>query len=77
LTSITIPSSVNSIGMRVFEHSWQLTSVYLNPTEPPQLGSDSFLSNNLTQKIKVPAASLTKYQNAAGWSVYKDRIVAQ
>ncbi len=80
LTSITIPSSVNDIGYYAFGDCTNLTEVIVNATTPPTLqgnGSTVFYNNASGRLIKVPAASLSAYQTAPGWSDYASSIVAQ
>ena len=75
LTSVTIPDSVTSIGGAAFFNCGSLTSVTVNATTPPTLGIIVFeLTNNCP--IYVPAASLTAYQSATGWSDYSSRLQA-
>ena len=76
LTSVTIPSGVTSIGGNAFNDCSGLTSVTILATTPPVIdGYDAFTNTN-NCPIRVPAASLTLYQNATGWSQYASRIVA-
>src|SRR5574344_1013623 len=42
LTSVTIPASVTSIGGSAFYYCSKLSTVYLEPTTPPSLGTDIF-----------------------------------
>ena len=75
LTNVNIPSGVTSIGTYAFRHCSGLQSVTVNRTTPPTLGTNVFTdTNNCT--IYVPAASVSTYQSASGWSTYASRIQA-
>ena len=78
-----IPDTVTSLGSGVFQSDSNLRDVYVYATTPPvmSLSPDQMYtqfegcSGSLT--IVVPAASLSAYQSAPGWSTYASRIVAQ
>ena len=72
LTSVTIPSSVTSIGEGAFSDCSSLYMVYLKNPVPPTLGSDVF-SGTKIGIIYVPTASVDVYKVA--WSDYADKIV--
>ena len=83
IKTITIPASVTSIGNQAFSNT--STSVYptslleeliVLPTMPPTLGTNVFTGMSASCKIKVPAASLTAYQNATNWKNYSSQMVA-
>lgn len=74
LTTITIPDSVTSIGYSAFRGSG-LTSVTIQATTPPSLGSSAFESTN-NCPIYVPAESLDAYKTATNWKTYASRIQA-
>lgn len=76
LSSIIIPDSVTSIGNDAFNHCTSLTSIRVLATTPPTLGSGAFVGNPNRRTIFVPAASLSDYQSASGWSDYASRIRA-
>lgn len=75
LTSVTIPSSVTSIGHNAFRSCSALTSVTVEATTPPRLGLNVFESTN-NAPIYVPAESVDAYKAATYWSTYADRIQA-
>ena len=78
LTSLTLSNKVTTIGTEAFLGCLKLT-VTIQQTDPTKitLGNRSFGAINLlpgsgsaVKKIRVPAASLSTYQAAAGWSTY-------
>lgn len=75
LASVTIPDSVTNIGYQVFFFCGSLSSITVNATTPPTLGAYAFTDTN-NCPIYVPAASLSAYQSASGWSDYASRIQA-
>lgn len=84
LEKVTIPSSVTYIGMGAFMNCISLSEIIVNAVTPPTLEYNSSLSsytqfeNNAPGRlIKVPAASLSAYRSATGWSDYASSIVAQ
>jgi hypothetical protein len=65
LTSLTIPSTVASIGEGAFAHCNYLKSVtVLNPV-PPYIGYGAF--DPLRTCLYVPANSINAYRAAEGW----------
>ena len=76
LTSVTLPSSVETIGNGVFSACKSLQELYCKALNPPTIGSNILpnLSSGNTYKIYVPFESLSAYRVAAGWSDYKDYI---
>lgn len=75
ITTLNIPSSVTSIGTRAFNGCNHLTSITVNATTPPTLGTGAFESTN-SCPIYVPAASVDTYKAATGWSSLASRIQA-
>ena len=79
LTSIEIGSGVTSIGNMSFWSCTNLTSITVNALTPPTLGSSVLYGTPIasgTGTIYVPAASVSSYQSASGWSDYASRIQA-
>ena len=76
LTSITIPASVTSISEWVFTgyYTSNLIVTCLAVT-PPSFGQKVFGDWGISQ-IKVPAARVTAYKAASGWSDFADKISA-
>ena len=76
LTSVSISSGVTYIGNGAFGNN-SLTSVTVNATTPPTLGTDVFNNTN-NCPIYVPASVVEEYQTSTstGWSTYASRIEA-
>ena len=75
LKTIVIPENVSSIGRYAFISSKGLTSVYLMPVTPPAAGQKIF--DGLSSfPVYVPAASVSAYKSASGWSTYSSWIKA-
>ena len=73
LTSVTIGSSVTSIGNYAFYHCSGLTSVHLLGETPPTVGSDNFTESQYTDiTLFVPVGALKTYQNADTWKNFWD-----
>ena len=72
-TSVTIPSTVQSIGQFTFWECYNLQTVTVEAMTPPALGSNAFWINNL-QEIRVPQAALADYQNS-DWREYYSFLV--
>jgi hypothetical protein len=73
ITSVTIPASVTNIGFNAFYGCAKLASVTVQATTPPFLpdSSNAFGTPPVAGlQIAVPAASVSKYQSAAGWTSY-------
>lgn len=68
--SVNIPNSVTTIGYKAFAGCSSLSSITIEATTPPTLGSDVFNVNASGRKIYVPANSVNTYKTANGWSAY-------
>lgn len=73
LHSITIPSSVTSIGTGAFNRCTYLTSITMEATTPPSIGTTVFDDTN-NCPIYVPCNSVNAYKAATNWSAYASRI---
>jgi hypothetical protein len=71
LENLQIPNFVTRIGNHAFYYCRSLTSVTVNATTPPTLGTSAFKNTN-NCSILVPSQSLEAYKNA--WSEYSSRI---
>ncbi len=68
LTSIELPSGMVSIQDYAFMSCQNLTSITCNAVNPPTLGTGVFSGVPADCAIYVPAASVSAYQAASGWS---------
>ena len=75
LTSMTIPSSVKTIGELAFGECSSLTSVIVEATTPPIINGSLFIDAPLSV-IYVPQESVQAYKNTNGWSSYSSIIKA-
>jgi len=77
LTSITIPSNVVSLGYGVFLNDTNVTVTMTSATPPSNtVATGAFDTAGTTALvIRVPAAYLSTYQTAAGWSSYASQMV--
>ena len=79
LKTIYIGSGVTTIGSHAFYSTINikpLTGVYLSPTTPPTIASNSFnFDNTRNCKIYVPTGTLDAYKTAENWSTYANRMV--
>lgn len=76
ILNVTIPNSVNSIGKSAFYYCTALTSVTVQSTTPPTLGSSAFSGTSENLVIYVPADSVDTYKAATNWSNYASKIQA-
>ncbi len=78
LASIIIPKSVTSIGVGAFAYCPELSDVYCYAEKIPQTDNNGYFimeSGVEYATLHVPAASISKYQNASGWKEF-GKIVA-
>ena len=79
LKTIYIGSGVTTIGGHAFYSTINinpLKGVYLSPTTPPTIASNSFNFDNTTNcKIYVPTGTLDAYKTAENWSTYANRMI--
>ena len=73
LTSLVIPSNISSIGNSAFNGCSGLTSITVNSTTPPTLGTSVFEDTN-NCPIYVPDDSVSEFKTADKWSEYASRI---
>ena len=76
LRNVIIPNSVSSIGISAFSGCTALTSVTVEATTPPTLGTGVFSSTSSNLVIYVPTGSVDAYKTATNWSTYASRIQA-
>lgn len=74
-TSATIPSSVTAIGERAFKFCYDLKDIYMKPTTPPTIMSNTFDSLPSDYIIHVPCDSETAYKTAsAAWKAISGHV---
>ena len=74
LVEMTLYKKVTKIGSYAFNGCANLKFFTCLAETPPSLGSNDF-SKNPSLVIKVPAASLEAYKNAANWKDLADKII--
>ena len=82
LSSITVPSSVTSIGQQVWNACYILQEIHFKPTTPPTLAStNAFDGIPSTCVFYVPASEnhtvLEAYKTATNWSTFASRMVEE
>ena len=75
-TSITIPATVTYIGGYALWGTNTINEIIVNATVPPSLGGPLCYEHQ-GLSIKVPAGSVSDYQNATWWSSLSQYIVSQ
>ena len=76
LLSISLPSTLESIGESAFNRCYFLSKIQCGAIEPPTVQSNAFdgvAKDNFT--VEVPMQSVKRYQAESGWSDFK-RIAA-
>ena len=76
ITEAVLPATLTYLGRFTFYNHYNLSSVTCLATTPPGIHSGAFDNTNSTFQIYVPAASVSAYQSASGWSSYAARIQA-
>lgn len=72
MTSITIPKSVTSIGVEVFESCYNMENIFCKAVTPPSCENYPFPIYESLKKIYVPSTSVDAYKTAEYWKVYAD-----
>ena len=72
IPTITLPSSVKSIGSKAFT---AVNFVHINATTPPALTSENIVNN--AALIVVPDDALASYKSASIWSALSKQIVGK
>ena len=73
-TSITIPSTVESIGNNAFEGCTKLKNLTFKSENPVTLASADALPYDIP--LYVPSSAVASYKAAEGWSEHKNQIMA-
>lgn len=74
IVSVTLPSTLKTIGKSSFEGCYALVSVVLNSALPPVFGQNAFSNTNSALKIYVPKLSEDVYLDFEGWNAYSNHI---
>lgn len=75
-SSATIPSSVTAIGEKAFKNCYGLKDIYMRPTTPPTIMSDTFDNLPSDYIIHVPCDSETAYKTASDvWRAISSHVV--
>ena len=83
IASITIPSSINEIGIRAFTDCEVLTTMYFKSTLPPSISAQRGFFKDYNKvadgipkglTIYVPTNSVNAYKQTGGWSFYSSNI---
>lgn len=76
LTSLKLPSSIQTINKDAFENCYSLSNITCYAVDPPAVMQGAFngvAKDNFT--VEVPAQSVTRYKTESGWSDFR-RIAA-
>ncbi len=77
LTSLTLPTTITSIGYRSFDECNALVEIHCKATTPPTLEQYAFERVVANRKIFVPQGSVEAYKTADGWSDFVDQIFGE
>ena len=70
LNTLTLPSTITTLGVIAFNNCPNLTSVTCNAVVPPVMEGGVFQSDNMDIPVNVPCGSLSAYQAANEWSSF-------
>ena len=70
LTSVTIPNSVTSIGIRAFQNCTGIKNVYSKIGSPFAIPDNVFEGEYETAVLRVPAGTKSAYQSTEGWKKF-------
>lgn len=73
-SSLTIPESVNHIGVWAIGGIYTLSSMTILAEVPPTLDWCAFCDTDHSIPVYVPCGSIEAYQNASGWSEFTNFI---
>jgi len=70
-----IPSGITTLGAYIVANIPAMEHLYVYPTTPPTIRSNTISGRLGNFTIHVPSGSLQAYKTAEYWSVYADRMV--
>jgi hypothetical protein len=68
ITSVILPSTIDSIGFAAFAFCNSLASIIINAVTPPSVETWAFHNVDTTILITVPCGSIPLYQTAPNWN---------
>lgn len=81
LVSVTLPSSIESLGGDIFINNFPLQEIHMKGPTPPALGENELGTLLIDNKYKefegdiyVPEGALSAYSSAEGWSKYASQF---
>ena len=74
---VDLPSTITSIGACVFYNCYGFRELHVKAITPPSFSNSNAFYNVLSYRIYVPAASLSTYKSASGWSTFASKIYAE
>ena len=77
MQNIILPSAIATIESSAFNGCSLLSTIHIQATTPPTLGSNVFANIASNYIIYVPAGTGDTYKSAAGWSAYSDHILEE
>lgn len=77
LTNVTIPSTVTSMQLGVFEQCAAMKEYHFKSTTPPSLASTTTLKVPEDCIIYVPQGCAEAYKAATNWATYADKIMEE
>ena len=75
LTSVILPSCVQSIGKAAFSGCSSLRMIECHATEPPLIPADAFEDANSEITINVPVEAVNAYAESAEWNLFPIRPI--
>ncbi len=76
LSSITLPSTLESISGNVFEGCSDMKQLYCKAAVPPTLESNSLSGLTNLSTLYIPIGCFEAYKSAEGWKEFADKMVS-
>lgn len=74
ITSVTIPSTITTVGSYVFYFCTSLTKIEFKGNTPPTVNNKTFEGTNNCPIVIPAGVSKTTWASASGWSSYATRL---